>query len=57
MGAAIKQWALGSATVLLTQGKIGVGGEAVEQDDEFAHDGGEGEFGWFAFGDETLVKV
>ncbi len=26
-------------------------------DDEFAHEGGEGDFGWFAFGNEALVEV
>ena len=26
-------------------------------DDEFAHEGGEGDFGWFAFGNEALVEI
>ena len=43
--------------MLLTQSKVGVSSEAVGQDDEFAHDSGEGELGRFAFGDQSLVEV
>ena len=31
--------------------------KAVEMDDEFAHDGGKGDFVGFTAGDEFLIKV
>jgi hypothetical protein len=36
--------------------KVRVGEQAVEEDDEFAHDGGEGDFGGFASFAQALVK-
>ena len=35
----------------------GVFEEAVEQDDEFAHDGGEGHFQFFSGGSEALMEA
>jgi hypothetical protein len=35
---------------------VGVFEEAVHEDDEFAHDGGEGEFGGFVVGAEALIE-
>ena len=45
------------ATVSSGKDKIRIFQEPIEQDDEFSHDGGEGEFGGFSVGSESLVKV
>jgi hypothetical protein len=45
------------ATVSAGKDKIRIFQEAVEQDDEFAHDGSERELGGFSIGSESLVKV
>ena len=46
----------GSATVLRGNGKVGVFQEAVSEDDQFAHEDGEGEFFGFAVGEEAQVE-
>jgi|ERR1035437_5698586 hypothetical protein len=45
----------GSATVLRGKGKVGVFQEEVSEDDQFAHEDGEGEFFGFAIGEEAQV--
>src|SRR6266705_362433 len=42
---------------LILECKVGIFEEVVHQDDEFAHDGGAGDFGGFACGAEPLVKL
>jgi hypothetical protein len=44
------------ATVLTYKGKIGIFEEAVKEEDEFTHDGGDGDFGRFAFDAKALVE-
>src|ERR1035437_703026 len=46
----------GSATVLRGNGKVGVFQEEVGEDDQFAHEEGEGEFFGFAVGEEAQVE-
>ena len=43
----------GSATVLRSKGKVGVLEEAVGEENEFAHEDGEGEFFGFTGGEEA----
>ncbi len=31
--------------------------ERVSEDEEFSHDGGDGDFGWFSVGDEACVEA
>ena len=45
------------ATVLTWGGRVEDFERGIEVDDEFAHEGGKGDFGWFAFGNEALVEV
>jgi hypothetical protein len=45
-----------SATVLRGKGKVGVFQEEVSEDDQFAHEDGEGEFFGFAVGQEAQVE-
>jgi hypothetical protein len=46
----------GSATVLARKGKVGIFEEVVGEDDELAHEHGEGEFFGFAGGEQAEVK-
>ena len=45
------------ATVLTWGERVEDFERGIEVDDEFAHEGSEGDFGWFAFGNEALVKL
>jgi hypothetical protein len=42
--------------VLVGKGEVGFPDEFVEEDDEFAHDGGDGDLEGFALGDEALKE-
>lgn len=46
----------GSATDLSRKGKLRIFQEAVGEDDEFAHEDGEGEFLGLTVGEESLIE-
>jgi hypothetical protein len=52
----LKTFVRSKATVLGGKGKVWIFEEVVHEDDEFAHDGGQGDEGFFAIGAQAAIN-